>query len=103
MKDVLNATVASSALSQAAIDGLNAQYNGLTSRSSALTASITAQINGIESFLSVYRQNQSSLAQQVDLLKNQIALTEKTLNDAQFNTSLAAQRTRLTLDAQIRQ
>jgi hypothetical protein len=67
---------------------MTAQYNGLATRSSAITSSITAQVNGINGFVSVYSQNQQSLAKQIDLLKNQIALTEKSLADAQFNTQL---------------
>ena len=103
MKDVLNATVASSQLPQSWIDGLIAQYNWLAARSSGITSSITAQVNGINWFIWVYIQWQQSLAKQIDLLKNQIALTEKSLADAQFNTQLWWDRTRLALDNQIAQ
>ncbi len=103
MKDVLLATVPSQNLSQAGIDDLIASYNGLISRSSSIIASTTAQINTINSFTSVYQQNQNSLAQQVDLLKNQITLTEKSLADAQFNTQLGWDRTKLALDNQLAQ
>jgi multidrug efflux pump subunit AcrA (membrane-fusion protein) len=103
MKDVLIATVPSQNLPQWAIDGLMASYNGLISRSSGIIASSTSQINAINSFTSVYQQNQNSITQQIDLLKNQIALTEKSLNDAQFNTQLGSDRTKLALANQLTQ
>lgn len=101
MKNVLTATVASASLSQAGIDGMSAQYNGLAARSSGITASITAQINGINSFLTSYEQSQQSLAQQIEILKDQIALAQKWLDDAQFTTQIGADRTKAALDTNL--
>lgn len=101
IKNVLTATIPSSSLAQAGIDALNAQYNGLASRSSGIATAITAQVNGINTFLATYQQSQQSIAQQVELLKSQIALTQKWLQDAQFNTQLWADRTRTSLDSNL--
>jgi len=101
IKNVLTASIPSSSLSQAGIDGLNAQYNWLAARSSGITASITAQVNGINSFLTSYEQWQQSLAQQIDILRDQITLAQKWLTDAQFTTEIGADRTKTSLDANI--
>lgn len=101
MKNVFTATIPSSSLSQVSIDSLNTQYNVLATRSSAVASSITAQVNAINSFLATYQQSQQSIAQQVEILKSQISLTQKWLQDAQFNTQLWADRTKTSLDSNL--
>lgn len=101
MKDVLIATPPSLQLPQSAIDGLVALFNGLAAKSSGITSGITAQVNGISSFVATYQQSQQSIAQQINILKDQIGIAQKWLEDAQFTTQLGADRSTIALDAGI--
>jgi hypothetical protein len=56
---------------------LNAGFNAQQSRSSAMVSNITAQLNGINSFVSTYKDTQQSLAKNIDSLKDQITLAQK--------------------------
>jgi hypothetical protein len=55
-------------------------------------SSVVGQINGIESFLATYKQNQQSLAKQIDILKEQRTVTEQQLRDAAVNSDIASNR-----------
>jgi len=101
MKDLLIATPPSLQLPQSGIDWLIALFNGLASKSSAITSSITAQVNGITTFVVTYQQGQQSIAQQINILKDQIGIAQKWLEDAQFTTQLGADRSTIALDAGI--
>ncbi|MBP7885493.1 hypothetical protein KAZ93_05100 [Patescibacteria group bacterium] len=73
---------------QSQIDGLNTLFNGLQSRSSLLFTSINNQLNTSRTFFATYRENQESLQKNVDLLRDQIAITTKQLQDTSYNTQL---------------
>lgn len=79
-----------------------AQFDGYKSKASWLGTSITSQLNGINSFFAVYKQTQDSLAKWIDSLKQQIELSKKSINDAQFNIQLWSDRQLLWLDATLK-
>lgn len=77
-------------------------FTTLQSKNSGLNASITAQLNSIRSYFASYQDQQASLARQIESLRSQIALTKKSLNDAQFNTTLWAERSEVWFDSQLK-
>lgn len=95
MEQVLTNTSAGWSISQLQLDWLKAQFDGYQSKAQWTVASITAQLNAIQSFLSTYKQQQQSLAKSVDLLNDQIQLTKKSLQDAAFNTQIGSDRTQI--------
>ena len=77
-------------------------FSTLQSKNSGLNASVTNQLNTIRSYFASYEDQQSSLAKQIESLRSQIALTKKSLEDVEFNTSLWAQRSQIWFDSQIK-
>ncbi len=77
-------------------------FTTLQAKNSGLNASITAQLNSIRSYFASYQDQQASLARQIESLRSQIALTKKSLNDAQFNTTLWAERSEVWFDNQLK-
>ena len=86
---------------QSQIDALNTVFNGLQSRSSALFTSINTQLNTSRTFFATYRENQESLQRNVDLLRDQIAITTKQLEDTSYTTQLWFDRTKIAADSQL--
>lgn len=77
-------------------------FTTLQAKNSGLNASITSQLNSIRSYFASYQDQQASLARQIESLRSQIALTKKSLNDAQFNTTLWAERSEVWFDSQLK-
>ena len=77
-------------------------FTTLQAKNSGLNTSITAQLNSIRSYFASYQDQQASLARQIESLRSQIALTKKSLNDAQFNTTLWAERSEVWFDSQLK-
>lgn len=73
-------------------NGYKAQFDGYKTKASAISASINGQLNSINSFFATYKQNQESAAKGIDSLKQQIELSKRGINDAQFNTQLNTDR-----------
>lgn len=77
-------------------------FTTLQAKNSGLNASITSQLNSIRSYFVSYQDQQASLARQIESLRSQIALTKKSLNDVQFNTTLWAERSEVWFDSQLK-
>ena len=77
-------------------------FTTLQAKNSGLNASITSQLNSIRSYFASYQDQQASLARQIESLRSQIALTKKSLSDAQFNTTLWAERSEVWFDSQLK-
>jgi len=56
-------------------------------------------LNNIGSFFATYKQSQESLSRSVDSLKQQVELGQKQLADTEYNTQIATDRSKLSLDA----
>jgi multidrug resistance efflux pump len=95
MKNMFAKTVAGNSLTEAQLSVWRGQFDGYQAKAQGSIASITAQINAISSFLSSYQQGQESIVKSIESFKSQIALTEKQLTDAQFNTQLGKERTEI--------
>lgn len=93
MKDMFAKTVVWNNLTEIQLTARRGQFDGYQAKAQGSISSITAQVNAIASFLSSYKLWQESIAKSIDSFKSQIALTEKQLSDAQFNTQLGADRT----------
>lgn len=103
MKDMFSKTVPGNNLSETQLNTRRSQYDWYQSKAQGSIASITSQINAIASFLSSYKQSQESIAKSIESLKSQIALTEKQLDDAQFNTKLGTERTEIAAESSTQQ
>lgn len=77
-------------------------FSTLQAKNSWLNTSITSQLNSIRSYFVSYEDQQASLARQIESLRSQIALTKRSLDDAQFNATLGAERSEIWFDGQIK-
>lgn len=98
MEKVLINTVESANLSQAQIDALKSQFDGYQAKAQGTITSITTQINAITSFLATYEDQQESLAKSVAILKDQITLTKKNLEDSAYTSQVWLDRTQIWAD-----
>lgn len=87
---------------QPQINTSSALFTSLQNRASGLNASITTQINSSKLYFTTYTDNQNSAAQQIDILKSQIDLAKKNLRDAEFNTIIWSDRSKIWFTNQIR-
>lgn len=87
------------ALPKSQYDTFKLQFDGLKAKASGLWSSITNQINGINSFFATYKQSQESLAKSIDGLKQQVEITTRSLQDAEYNAKLWASRQTIWFDA----
>lgn len=77
-------------------------FSTLQAKNSWLNTSITSQLNAIRSYFVSYEDQQASLARQIESLRSQIELTKRTLDDAQFNATLWAERSEIWFYGQIK-
>lgn len=75
------------------IDGYTASFSALQSKASGINSSITAQINGLSSFLSTYKDQQESLRKQIEIAENNILVQQTQLQEQAKNSSLNLQST----------
>ncbi len=75
------------------IDGYTASFSALQSKASGINSSITAQINGLSSFLSTYKDQQESLRKQIEIAENNILVQQTQLQEQAKNSSLNLQTT----------
>lgn len=76
-------------------------FTALQTKNSSINASITSQLNTIRSYFSSYEDQQQSLWKQIESLRSQIDLARKSLEDAQFNANIWADRSELWFNNQI--
>lgn len=75
------------------IDAYTAAFSALQSKASGINSSITAQINGLSSFLSTYKDQQESLRKQIEIAENNILVQQTQLQEQAKNSSLNLQST----------
>ncbi len=90
METMFQYTHSTSSISQAQIDGYMWLIDGFQAQLQGQATAITAQINGMESFLATYKNNETSAQQQVQIIQQQGKITESTLGD---NATLARLQT----------
>jgi len=82
---MLTFTDESSSFSQLQIDSAVGQINGLQAQVQWQLTSITQQVNSIQSFLSTYIQQQESIKESIEWLKQQIWSTKEQLKTVSAN------------------
>lgn len=94
MKDVLvNSIEDLRYLPKALLDWYSSSFGGLQSKASGINSSITAQINGLSSFLSSYKDQQESLRKQIEIAENTVLVQQTQLQEQAKNSSLNLQST----------
>lgn len=101
MEKVLIHTTAWYTLPETQLDLLKAQFDGYQTKAQATVASITSQLNTIRSFFATYEEQQASLAKSIDILKDQIKITKKWLQDAEFSSQIWLDRTKIWAESNI--
>lgn len=102
IKNVLIQSISSAdRFPQSQIDGLTTTFNALQTRSSTLFTAINNQLSTSRNFFATYRENQESLQKNIDLLRDQIAITTKQLQDSAYTTQVGYDRTKIAADNQL--
>lgn len=99
VETLLNKTEPGWVFDDATYSASKAKFDALQTKSSSISTSITNQLNNIGSFFATYKQSQESLSRSVDSLKQQVELGQKQLADTEYNTQIATDRSKLSLDA----
>lgn len=98
MKSVLNATTPGGTLTQAGLDGYVASFSALQTKASGISSSITSQVNGIDTFVTTYKDNQTSLVKQIESMETQIAVSKRQIEEASENASYNLLQSRNNVD-----
>ena len=86
---MVNSIVDTRYLSEAQLAAYTASFGAAQAKASGVTASITAQVNGLQSFLSSYKDQQQSLKTQIAILENDIAVRKSQLTEQATNSELS--------------
>lgn len=98
VKAVLNATTPGGTLTQAGLDTYIASFSALQTKASTISSSITSQVNNIDTFVTTYKDNQSSLAKQIESMETQIAVSKKQIEESSENASYNLLQSKNNLD-----
>lgn len=85
---MLTYTLPWSALSEVQLNTFIGTINGLQAQLQAQISRITQQLNGIDTFLVTYKQQQESLHQSVELAKQQTRIAKENLETANFGSDI---------------
>ena len=70
----------------------------MQSKASGIVASITAQVNGLQSFLTTYKDQQQSLATQIAILENDVVVKKNQLDQVSQNSAMSLESTNNNVD-----
>jgi multidrug efflux pump subunit AcrA (membrane-fusion protein) len=76
-------------LPRAKIDGYVTLFWWLQTKASGIISSTTSQINGLSTFLSLYKEQQLSLQKQIEILENDLALKSSQIKEGAQNTEIS--------------
>jgi len=95
---MLQFTTATSNLPQSQIDGYKATVDAYQLQVQTKSSTITEQINVMQSFLTSYKDQQSSALKQKELIEQQAKVTESTLGDSEELARLQVERSQAYYD-----
>lgn len=99
MKDALTRSIVDARyLSEAQLAAFTAAFGGMQVKASGIISSITSQTNALQSFLSLYKDQQQSLATQIAILENDVLLKKSQIGQATQNSSISLESTNNSLD-----
>lgn len=93
LEDVLSYTTTWRDFSELELSGLNQLVDGLQAQVQWQVSWITQQVNGIESFLRVYEDQQQSIRESIDAVAIQVQTTRENLQAAQRSSGITVNTT----------